>query len=213
MANEISISRSSLAAVTGEFLGTCILALVALVLYGTTPVSYFIGTSVALALAVIYLMFRGVSGGHFNPAITVGAWTAKTISTVRGIAYVVAQVAGGFAAYGLYSYLSHSVPHKSSTSNLKIFLAELIGSIVLAIGFAAAANKTFTALSSAWTYATALFVGVIIASTASAGVLNPALASGLRYWSWIYMVAPLAGGIIGINLYNYLLMPPTKKKK
>ena len=212
MPNDISISRANLAALTGEFLGTCILALVALVLSETTAVSYFIGTSVALALGVIYLMFRGVSGGHFNPAVTIGAWTAKAISTVRGIAYLIAQVAGGFAAYGLYSYMSHSVTHKSVTYSFKIFLAEVIGTIILTLGFAAAKSKAVTPLSSAWTYATALFVGVIVASTASAGVLNPAVALGMRFWDWTYLVAPLIGGIIGINLYTYLFTLPAKKR-
>src|SRR3990167_3791259 len=91
-------SRPQISAVAAEFLGTATLVMVALILSQTTAVSYFIGTSLAAALAVIYMIFGSVSGAHVNPAITFGMWTARQISTLKAILYVAAQLLGGLAA-------------------------------------------------------------------------------------------------------------------
>jgi aquaporin Z len=103
-----TINRLSL--VAAEFLGAAIWTMVALVMSETTAVAYFIGTSVAVALAVSYLIFNTVSGPHFNPAISFGMWTARRISTLRAIAFIVAQLLGGLASWQLYQYLTN---HKS----------------------------------------------------------------------------------------------------
>lgn len=213
MLNDIKINRATVAPLLGEFLGTGLLALVALVLSETTAVSYFIGTSVALALGVAYLMFSGISGGHFNPAVTFGMWTARRVSTLRTVAYIVAQLLGGLGAWWLYNYFTHHhIQTKPVTYSFAVLLAEAVGALVLTMGFAAATNRMVGALESAWTYGTALFVAIIIASTASAGVLNPALALGMRYYNWLYYVGPLAGGLVGANLYLYLFPAKASKK-
>jgi hypothetical protein len=51
----------------------------------------------------------------------------------------------------------------------------------------------------------AYFVGIVIAATASAGYINPAVALGSRAWSAAYVLGPLVGGLIGVNLYTYLM--------
>jgi hypothetical protein len=56
-----------------------------------------------------------------------------------------------------------------------------------------------------------LFVGVIVASVGSAGLLNPALALGLRSWGTVYVLGPLVGGLLGVNLY-YLLFAPVETR-
>jgi aquaporin Z len=212
--SEIKINRATTAPLLAEFLGTGILALVALVLSETTAVSYFIGTSVALALGVVYLMFSSVSGAHVNPAVTFGMWTARRIGTIRAVCYIVAQVLGGLGAWLLYKYLIHqSVASKTVSWSWRVFVAEALGAAIVTIGFAALASRAFTALESAWTYGTALFVGVIIASTASAGILNPAVAVAERYVNWVYLLGPLAGGLIGANIYTFLFAPMKKAKR
>ena len=51
-----------------------------------------------VVLAVLVSSFGAVSGGHFNPAVTLGLWIAGQIDAVKGLAYVVAQLLGGAAA-------------------------------------------------------------------------------------------------------------------
>jgi glycerol uptake facilitator-like aquaporin len=200
-----TINRLSL--VAAEFLGAAIWTMVALVMSETTAVAYFIGTSVAVALAVSYLIFNTVSGPHFNPAISFGMWTARRISTLRAIAFIVAQLLGGLASWQLYQYLTnHTLPAKHGTFTGSVLIAEIIGTAVLSLGFGAAAYKLLDSLQSALAVGAALFTGILIASTASSAYLNPAVALGLRSFSAAYILGPLVGGLIGINLYNWLFM-------
>ena len=202
------LTRRNVATLLAEFLGTAILVMVAIVLTETTAVSYFIGTSVAATLAVVYIIFSGVSGAHFNPAITFGMWTARRIRTVAAVGYIVAQIVGGVAAWQLFQYFTaHQLTSHSTSFSFKIFLAEAVGTLVLSLGFAAAANRAGNALESGLAYGVALFAGIIVASTAAAGYLNPAVAMGLRSFDWVYIVGPLVGGLVGINLYTYLFAP------
>ena len=210
MLNEM-LTRHRLAAVLGEFLGTAILVMVAIVMTETTAVSYFIGTSVAVTLAVVYMVFRNVSGAHFNPAITFGLWSARKIRTLPAISYIVAQLLGGVAAWQLFQYLTdHSLPTHSVSFKFTLFLAEAIGTMILSLGFVSVVNKGLSALESAATYGAALFVGIMVAAVASAGYLNPAVALGLRSFNWVYLLGPLVGGLVGVNLYVYLFAPTDK---
>jgi aquaporin Z len=205
-------NRLSVGAVLAEFLGTAILVSVALVLTETTAVSYFIATSLAVTLVVIVLAFGGISGAHVNPAITFGTWTARRIGTLRAIAYIAAQMLGGLAAWQVYQYLvDKPLAARTIHFDTRIWVAEMIGTFVLALGFTAAVSRVLDALQAAAVYSAALFVGIIVASVGSAGLLNPALALGLRSWSTVYILGPLVGALIGVNLY-YLLFAPAETR-
>jgi len=54
-----------------------------------------------LAIAVMVSSVGHVSGGHFNPAVTIGAWVTQKIDSSDAIAYLAAQLAGAAAAAGL----------------------------------------------------------------------------------------------------------------
>jgi len=206
------LTRARVNPLIAEFLGAAIWTYVALVLSETTAVSYFIATSVAVALGLAYMYFGSISGGHFNPAVTFGMWTARAVSTVRAAAYIVAQLVGGFVSWQLYQYFTnHTLANRSTHTDARIWLAELVGTMILAMGFAAAIHRAFTALEAALTVGAALFVGVLVAATASSGILNPAVALGLKSFNWAYVLGPLLGGLVGINLYNWLFVAATPK--
>jgi len=201
-------SRPNLSALLAEFLGTGILALVALVLSETTAVSYFIGTSVAITLMVLVMIFGGISGAHFNPAITFGLWTARLISTMRAIGYIAAQLLGAFVSWQLYQYLTgRTLAAKAQTFSTPIWTAELVGTFILALALTAAIVKGFDLLQTGLTYGAAFFVGIMIAATASTGIVNPAVALSLRSWGAAYVLGPLVGGLIAVNLYTWLFAP------
>lgn len=199
------LNRARVSTLLAEFLGTATLVMVALVLSETTAVSYFIATSVAATLAVVYMMFSAISGAHVNPAITFGLWTARRIRTLPAVGYILAQLLGGVAAWQLYQYFTdHTLAVRSSSFSLSIFVAEAVGTMILSLGFAAAVTRGFDTLQSALTYGTSLFVGILVAATAAAAYLNPALALGIRSFDWTYALAPLVGALVGVNLYTYL---------
>lgn len=207
-------TRPQIATVVAEFIGAATLVMVALILSQTTAVSYFIGTSLAATLLVIYMIFGGISGGHFNPAITFGLWTARQISTLRGVLYIAAQLLGGLAALELFQYFTdRDLAAKNVAFSTPMWLAEVVGTAILAMALVAAMRKGFDMLQAAVTYGVAFFVGILIAATASAAYLNPAIALGERSWNAIYVLGPLVGGLIGVNLYMLLMAPPTGTRR
>lgn len=192
-------------ALLAEFLGTAILVMMALVLTQTTRVSYFVGTSVALTLGAVYMMFSRVSQAHVNPAITLAMWSVRRIATVPAVAYIAAQLVGGFVSWKLYEYFTaHHLTSLSSKWDWRVFVAEAVGTMILAMGFGAAVSKGLSQLEAAFTYGFSLFVGIMVAATASAAYLNPAVALGVRSFNWTYVLGPVIGGLVGLNIYSYM---------
>ena len=198
-------SKPKVAPLAAEFLGTGTLVMVALSLANTTAVSYFIATSVAVTLGLAVMLFGSASRAHFNPAVTLGFWSARKMPTLDAASHIVAQLAAGLASLQLYEYLvNRSVTSASEKFNTRMWLAEVIGAAILAIAVAAAVNRRFDALQTALTVGGAFFVGIMVASVASAGLINPAIAIGLREWNAIHVLGPLVGGLVGVNLYAML---------
>ena len=81
-----------------EFLGTFIFLFI--ILQQGQPIPIAVGL-----LAVIYA-FGNISGGHFNPAVTIMMGVDKKVSTSQAMLYIAAQVAGGICAVLLYRYLA-----------------------------------------------------------------------------------------------------------
>ena len=198
------VNRAVVAPVLAEFIGTGILTMVFLILGQTTAVSYFIATSIAIAAATIYLIFSAVSGAHTNPAITFGMWTARRIGTLRAITYIAAQLLGGVVAWQLFQYLTnHTMQGRNVPFSTPAWLAEVVGTGVLALAFTAALNRGVAVLNSAVAVGAGYFTAILISFTASSGFVNPAIALGSRAWSGVYVLGPLVGALVGVNLYTY----------
>src|SRR6202035_2682979 len=59
-----------------------------------------------LAIGIMVTALGHISGGHFNPAVTIGFWVTRRISTFDTLAYWVAQLGGGIVA----AYLLRTLP-------------------------------------------------------------------------------------------------------
>ncbi len=203
------ITRLKVAALMAEFIGTAILVLITLSFAAAqTPSYYALGTSLAIGLGVCVFLFGTVSGAHVNPGVTFGMWTARLVGTYRAIAYIAAQLLGALAAWQLYQYFSGNlVTPKNDHFSGPIWLAETVGTMILTMGIMAAISRGFDLLQSAVAYGGAFFAGIIIAAAASPAFLNPAIALGMRDWNSAYILGPLVGGLIGVNLYMWLFEP------
>lgn len=191
-----------------EFLGTATLTTAALVLTRLTSVSFFISATVGVTMGLTVLWFGWLSGAHVNPAVTLGLWTIRKIETTQAIAFIAVQLLGGLSAWRLYEYLSGvDIKTKHTSFDTHMWVAEMIGAFLLVFAFTSVISRGVDALQSAASIGSALFLGTLVASIASAGLINPAIAVGLRQWGTVYLLAPLVGGVIGANLYMLLFAP------
>lgn len=208
--------RKQLAILVAEFLGTGVLALVMLsVQHSTIGLPYFVALAAGLTLAVMAVTLSGNGGAHFNPAITIGMWTIRQVKTLPAVMYIVAQMLGAWAAYYLYTYfVKTSLQPIGGHYDGHILVAEAVGAFLVSLAFAAAV------FSEAWTSKRAASVGaayalaIVVASSVSLGVVNPAVALSMRAFDvfgsmgWgTYALGPVLGAVIGFNLYALLFAP------
>ena len=196
--------RHKVAVVVAEFVGTYVLATAMLAMLVRTNFEFFSATAAALVYGGLYLVFGGVSGSHLNPAVTVAHWTLRKISTIHAVIYIIAQLAAGFAAWKLAQYFLNQALAKTATGGVdwRVMIAEGVGAIIFGMAVAAAIYRDVEPSRKAVILGVGLFGGVVVASLASNGLLNPAVAIAARSVSWAYIVGPLVGLIIGANLYN-----------
>lgn len=212
-----------LAASVAEFIGTFLLAGVVLAASGQPLFVLF-------AVLAIVLTIGGVSGAHLNPALTIGALATRRITLVRAGSYVVAQVLGALLALVVMNAFVSAAPEVSEQAQAfgqtapslfsapaiaegkewVVLAAELLGSVILAFGVAAALRNR-SDIAHAFTYAGVLYVGLLLAGTAASyvgtsAILNPALAGSLqalKFELWpvlVYVITPIVGGVLGFAL-------------
>lgn len=197
--------REKIARLVAEFLGTGTLVIAVYSMTARTNFPLFSGLAAGLVLAVMVFAIGSVSGAHINPAVTFAMWTVRKIKTLNAIAYVAAQFLGALAAWALLKYFL-GTPLESTATDFtwKIFIAEMVGAAVFLFGLTSAVYQKYTGGQLAFTAGASLTLGILVASMASNGVVNPAVAVGVQSWNWAYATAPLAGGLIGANVYSLL---------
>jgi glycerol uptake facilitator-like aquaporin len=206
-------SRKQVAVLAAEFLGTGVLALVMLsVQHSTIGLPYFIAAAAGLTLAALTSIFSGNGAGHYNPAITLGMWTVRQVSTLRALANIVAQMLGAWAAYGLYTFfVKTTLQPIGGDYDGRILVAEATGAFVLALAYAAAVYNGYLNAKRAATVGAAYALAIIVAASATIGIVNPAVALSMRAFEvfgpmgWTtYSLGPVLGAVIGFNLYALL---------
>jgi len=205
--------RKKVAAICAEFLGTAVLASAVLSMAERTTFPFFAAVVAGLTVTTLTLLFGGISGGHFNPAVTVGLWTIRKVETITALIFIVAQLAGGLVAFRLNEYLQNSAISNIAGKNIdwRIILAEAIGAMIFTVGFSGAIYLGYQGIKKAVTIGASLTMGILFASIASNGILNPAVAIGIHSFSFSYIVGPIIGALIGMNLFVYLFVPGVEK--
>jgi len=201
------LTRKNMAVVVAEVLGTAVLTgTILAVSRSAIGVPYFVALGVGLTMTMLVLLIGSTSGAHVNPAVTLGLWSARKVSTLRAIAYVVAQFVGAAAAYSLYNYLVPAGLQNIAGPDFQwpVLVAEIVGAFIFTFGVAAAVYQGYEGGQRAATIGGSLAVGIIIAGMASNGIINPAAALGVDSWSKAYVIGPLIGGVIGVNLFALL---------
>lgn len=203
------LSRKSVAIAVAEFLGTALLAFVVMAVTKGIGYPFFVASGVGFAAAAATLIFGSTSGAHFNPAITIAMWSVRRIKALPMVVYVAAQLLGGLAASVLFSYLiGQDWNSANGTFQSHILVAEATGAFIFSLGFAAAVFNRFDPMKKVAVIGVALFLGAVASSAAAGGIINPAIALGVKSWVWgTYVLGPVLGAIIGFNLYSLLFAP------
>ena len=203
--------RRKAAILVAEFLGTGVLTLLVLsVQRSTIGVPFFVALAAGLSMALMMFALGNTSGAHLNPAITIAMWTARKIATLHALVYVAMQLLGGWAAYYLYTYFVNSkLQPIGGHFTGRVLAAEAVGAAVFGFAWAAAVYQRFTVGAKAAVVGLAYMLAIVAASSASIGLVNPALALGVRAWVWgTYVAGPVLGAVIGVNLFGLLFAEP-----
>ncbi len=189
-----------------ELIGTCLFTLVLILAAGSGAwvVTIF---SVFILTMLVYVLGH-VSGAHVNPAITVGAIMTNRIAPLRGLYYIIAQLAGAGLAILFSGWIGleiNAVAHNAV--DWRLFAAELVGTLIFGFGVASVAFKRAQPAAAGFVVGLSLFAGIIVSSlmlgadAAQGAVLNPAIAFGLNLMTVEALLAPLIGAIIGMWLF------------
>ena len=156
-----------------------------------------------IIVAMIYT-FGDISGAHLNPAVTMGFWAARRISTPDVLLYAAAQLAGAISASASLRLLFPQSKLLGATlpagSDMQSFALELILTFLLMLTIlnvsTGAKEKGITAGIAVGSVITleAMFAGPICgASMNPARSLGPAFLSGHFEHLWLYLAAPPLG--------------------
>jgi len=204
--------KNTLAMLVSEFLGTSLLAFIVLSMLRSQGGTFNTAVAAGLMLAVMVMVIGSISGAVLNPAVTVGLWSVRKLKTVQALSYILAQFAGAAAAWYMFVYFTKidtgTINHEGFTTfTARVFSAEVLGTFVFTFAIAAALYQRFSGGLKAFVIGGGLALGIIVASIASAGAVNPAVAFAIQQWNlWSYMVAPVLGALLGFNLYNLLFV-------
>jgi len=184
-----------------------------------------VGLVHAFLLFGLIVMFGVVSGGHFNPAVTLGAAAIKRIAPIDAVIYILAQFIGGiggaFLAKGLLldegRATQYAAPQVSGLlgGNFQGFIIEGIGTfclvlVILAAVYSKKSVKDWAPLA----IGTTLGFIVMVGGPLTGGSFNPArwfgptLAGDAMSGSWwLYLLGPIVGSLLAATVYRFVLEP------
>ena len=200
-----------------EFIGTFFLVLTV----GCTGIGAGAGVIAPLAIgaALMVMVFAGghISGGHYNPAVTLGVLIRGKVKPADVVPYWIAQLAGAVLAALATNFLRAGAPVTSINPHVApALLAEFLFTFALVYVVLNAATAEGTSGNSFYGLAIGMTVmtGAFAVGDISGGAFNPAVALGICIlgisdWPniWIYLVANFAAGVVAAVVFQ-MINPP-----
>lgn len=183
-----------------------------------------------LAIALMVAAAGHISGGAYNPAVTLGLVIAQKLPLVKGITYVAAQLLGAtLAAVALTLLFPNELTDPVNLGALTVSPAfdagqglgiEIILTFFLMfVIFGTAIDKRGPAMIAPLAIGLTITMDILATDGATGAAMNPARAFGPALvdgtWDdhWIYWVGPGVGAAIAAALYAYVLVPPGQDKQ
>jgi aquaporin Z len=199
-----------------EFLGTLFFVMtIGLAVASGSPLTPL---AIGAALMVVVYMGAPVSGGHYNPAVTLALFLRNKMNRADLLPYWVAQILGAMAGAFLSRMFldrTFTIAPAATANSGTALLIELLYTLLLALvvlncaAREATKGNSYFGLAIGFTIVIAAFAGGGI----SGGAFNPAVAIGAILIDtlcadgnlgnlWIYLVGPLAGGVLAALVFK-----------
>ncbi|MDE1868746.1 MAG: aquaporin [Candidatus Micrarchaeota archaeon] len=213
-----------------EALGTFILTFISAGAIIST--SYLFGTGIeslliiaaatGIALAIAVTIAAGISGGHINPAVTLGFWVTGRITAKHALAYIIAQVIGAvigaailFATFpAVFGSINHwgtpMLAQNMSITNAIAIEGVLTFFLVLTV-FGTLVDRRNVKVGGLAVGLTQ-FMAILCGGVFTGAVLNPARAIGpalvsMTFTNWyVWWIGPIFGGILAAVIYDYVFL-------
>jgi MIP family channel proteins len=181
----------------------------------------------AVVLSVMITATMAISGGHINPAVTIGLLAARRISARTALAYVPAQLVGAVLGALAVKALFPSVAVRAA----ELGTPSLAGNVQLGQGIGLEAIMTFFLVSAVFGTCVnseapkvggfgvglVLLFDILVGGSLTGAAMNPARAFGpaLVSGQWVahsvYWVGPILGGLLAALLWEYVLLPKRER--
>jgi MIP family channel proteins len=237
----VELEQKGLSAYLAELIGTFLL-----VFFITSGVTLFVSAGAqtsfgsdfavvgfvqGLTLFAVICMFGAVSGGHFNPAVTLAVAVIRKISPIDAVIYILAQLSGavlgalltkgllldeGRAVHygaGSVSPLLSGNPAGAAVEAIGVFTLVLV---ILAVVFSKRSLKDWGPLAIGLTFVFMVMVG----GPLTGACFNPArwfgaaLVSNTWGGTWPYLVGPFVGALVAVGVWRFVIeaggAPPTE---
>ena len=199
-----------------EFVGTFVLVLVACGVAGQTGGQLDV-TSLAFGLVIVAMAYSigNVSGCHINPAVSIAMLASKKMTLKDFCGYVVAQflgaIAGAAVLYGIVGDATKLGTNALYNGNAGIsFVIEAVLTCIFVLAILGVTSKkefgnvAGLVIGGALTLVHLLGINFTGTSVNPARSFGPALIAGQFDGIWVFLLAPLVGGILAALLYGFL---------
>lgn len=177
-----------------------------------------------LAIALMFSAVGHVSGGLFNPALTIGLWATRRIGTVSGILYIIAQLLGAVvAALALVALFPDVMREASNLGTPRLSPAvdfvqgvgiEVILTFLLMTAFFGTVLDPRRANLGGFGIGLVITMSILAANSLTGAAMNPARAFGpaLATGEWgdhlVWWIGPVIGAVLAALAYHYVFADP-----
>uniref|UniRef100_T1JBJ7 Aquaporin n=1 Tax=Strigamia maritima TaxID=126957 RepID=T1JBJ7_STRMM len=206
-----------------EFVGTLFLVLVgcgSCIGWNATDLVQ-ISLAFGVTVAIMVQCICHISGGHINPAVSIGLLVARKISVLRCVLYIVCQCGGAIIGALLLKAFTPAALRKSlgatmvnaKISSVEAFGVEFLITFVLVFTVFAVCDPLRKDVKGSAPLAIGLSVATchLFAIPYTGAGMNPARSFGpaviMNIWAdhWVYWTGPILGGIVAAGFYHYVL--------
>jgi aquaporin Z len=176
----------------------------------------------ALALGIMITATMNVSGGHLNPAVTLGLLSVRRIDARSAVAYIVAQLAGAvLAALTLKAVIpppmaalgTLGTPALANTMNLRngIALEAVLTFFLMSAVMGTAVSKDAPKVGG-FAIGLVLLIDILVGGTLTGAAMNPArafgpaLVSGTWYAQPVWWIGPILGAVVAAQLWERVIL-------